>query len=411
MTSALPREPMPGDDPPLVPHMSTLADRLYQRLPEVYRTMDAANDQYAFKRYLAGLLVGAGQVDDTYERIAGDQPVGPATPEPWALSADELEVWRLSRRTRLSALGDPVQADTAWLPWIAQLVGARLDPAASEAERRDTIRYATSGWRGGTRGAIADAAKTALTGTKYALVVPHMVPAFHGGLEPGLVWDISIVTRSSETPDPGAVLDAIARKGVKPAGAVLHHGVYGATWDQVEAVYPLWSDWDGATWNELEAAGLTYRAYPGNLLPNPSFEVDTAGWATDYGANSTLGRVAGGVDGAGMLRVTATAAGTAGTLSTVAPITAPGSVALGFSIRPDVARSGQVVTEFRDGSFSTISFEVSGFPTLPADEWTRISLDYPLPVGTTQIDFYVQLFSMGAGEIFDLDAAIVRRSA
>lgn len=411
MTSALPREPMPGDDPPLVPYMSTYADRLYQRLPEVYRTMDSGNAQYAFKRYLAGMLVGAGQVEDTYVRIAGDQPIGPATPEPWGLAPDELAIWRAERRNRLSALGDPMQADAAWLPWIAQLVGARLDPAASEAERRDTIRYATSGWRGGTRGAIADAAKTALTGTKYALIAPHMVPAFHGGLEPGLVWDITVVTRASETPDPGAVLAAILRKGVKPAGARLHHAVYAATWDQIEAVYPTWADWDSATWDELEAAGLTYRAYPGNLLPNPSFEVNTTGWAPDYAANSTLGRVVGGVDGAGMLRVTATAAGTAGVLSTVAPITAPGSVAVGFSIRPDVARSGQTVVEFRDAAFNTISFEVSGFPTLPADEWTRIGLDYPLPVGTTQITFYVQLFSMGAGEIFDLDAAIVRRSA
>ena len=141
MTTILPGEPTP--DNALVPHMSRLAHRLYHRLPEVYRHLDAADGTWSFKRYLAGALVVAGQVDDVVEEVLGDRPVGPDTPEPWALPDDELAVWRAARRTRPSALGDPTHAHPEWLPWLAQLLGARLDPEASEAQHRDTIRYPT----------------------------------------------------------------------------------------------------------------------------------------------------------------------------------------------------------------------------------------------------------------------------
>lgn len=253
MTTPLPHEPMPGDG--LVPHMSVLVDRLYQRLPEVHRTFDATASDWPLKRYLGGVLTTAGVVDDTIELIRGERPIGPATPEPWALPPDELEQWRENRRSRPSALGDPDQADAAWLPWLAQLVGAVLDPAASEAERRDTIRFATSGWRGGTRGAIADAARTALTGSRYALVLPHK-KRVGSVVTDGTVWDITIVTRTSETPDPGAVLGAVLRKGVKPAGAVLYHQPYEASWDAVEAAYPTWDQRDVRTWTQIEETGL-----------------------------------------------------------------------------------------------------------------------------------------------------------
>ncbi|HZA72083.1 MAG TPA: phage tail protein [Propionibacteriaceae bacterium] len=253
MTTPLTSEPLPGDGQ--VPHMSTLADRLYARLPEVYRTMDARDSTWVFKRYIAGLLAMAGQLDGTVDAIDGERPIGPATPEPWALPPDELEVWRATRRNRPSALADPEQAEASWLPWLAQLVGAVLDPAATEAEQRDTIRYATSGWRGGTRSAIADAARSALTGTRYVVIAPHTKPDA-GVLIDGTAWDITIVTRASETPDPGAVLGAVLRKGVKPAGAVLWHYPYTATWTQVTAEYPTWADRIGVTWREIKETGL-----------------------------------------------------------------------------------------------------------------------------------------------------------
>jgi hypothetical protein len=253
MTTPLSSEPMPGDGQ--VPEMSTLADRLYARLPEVYRTMDARDSTWAFKRYIAGLLAVAGQIDDTQDAIEGERPIGPATPEPWALHPDELDAWRAARRSRPSALGDPEQAEAAWLPWLAQLVGAHLDPSASEAEQRDTVRYATSGWRGGTRSAIADAARSAVTGSKFVRVLVHTKVVGSAPVA-GTPWDITIVTRTSETPDPDAVLGAVLRKGVKPAGAVLYHYPYAVSWDQRAATYPTWDDREGVSWTELEEAGL-----------------------------------------------------------------------------------------------------------------------------------------------------------
>ncbi|HET9144144.1 phage tail protein [Actinophytocola sp.] len=253
MTTPLASEPMPGDGQ--VPEMSTLADRLYQRLPEVYRTMDAADSTWPFKRYLAGLLAVAGQIDDTVDGIGGDRPIGPAQPEPWALPADQLANWRDARLSRASALADPTQAEAAWLPWLAQLVGAVLDPAASEQEKRDTIRYATSGWRGGTRQAIADAAKSALNGTQYVRVLAHTKNS-GGSLVAGTAWEITVVTRLSETPDVNAVLGAVLRKGVKPAGAVLYHYPATASWSAVTTAYNTWASRVGKTWLEIEETGL-----------------------------------------------------------------------------------------------------------------------------------------------------------
>jgi hypothetical protein len=408
MTTPLASEPVTGDGQ--VPFMTVLIDRLYSRLPEVYRTLDARNLQWAFKRYLAAAMNQAGVIDDTITRIAGDNPVGPVTPEPWALDGQELDNWRASRQTRPSALADPDQADTAWLPWLAQLVGARLDPAATELERRDTIRYATSGWRAGTRQAIADAAKTALTGTRYAKVMPHTIGLPGGGVSSGGIWDVTVMTRTSETPDPDAVLGAILRKGVKPAGVVLYVAYYGSTWDQIEAFYPTWDHLEAATWDEMEQIGVAYSPVPGNLLLNPSFETDTTHWSA--GANTTIGRVLGGIDGVAMCRVAATAAGAAllqhdGSVST--PVT-PGDYGFSLSVRPDLARVFEVVGNYYNGA-TFLSAQTLGQGILPADAWTRAGGTFTAPATCNKIVFFVRGLGMGAAEFFDTDAAYLRRNS
>lgn len=406
MTTPLTSEPMPGDGQ--VPSMTTLVDRLYQRLPEIYRRMDAADSTWTLKRYLGATLAYGGLIDDTITRIAGDRPVGPATPEPWALRGSELAQWRANRLTRPSALADPDQADVAWLPWIAQLVGSTLDPSASEQEKRDTIRYATSGWRGGTRSAIGDAARTELTGSKYARVMPHTIPV-SGSLTEGTIWDITIVTRTSETPDPGEVLNAILRKGVKPAGVVLHHAAYGASWDQIEAVFPQWAPhWESLTFDELEQAGLMYVAIPDNAVPNPSFEVNTTGWAA--GANTTIGRTLGGVDGVAMCRVTATGAGSAVLVSPDIPMT-PGSAHFSFSARPDITRTVAYTLAFYAGaSHISGSDFTKTYPASANDVWFRAgsSETVTVPATTTKMIATVTVTGMGAGELYDVDAFYAR---
>lgn len=391
----------------LVPYMSELVDRLYARFPQIYRTMDARDAQWPLKRWLGAALHYQGQLDAHVTAWNGERPIGPADPEPWGLAPDELARWRDERRSVLSTLGDPMTADAAWLPWLAQLVGAVLDPAANEAEKRDTIRYATSGWRAGTRGAIADAARSALTGSRYARVVPHTKPSEAGGLEPGTIWDITIVTRIGETPDPEAVLGAVLRTGVKPAGVRLHHAVYEATWDQIEAVFPTWLELEAATFDEQSEAGLIYRAVPGNVIPNPSVEVNTTGW-TARGAISTFGRVAGGLDGLGMGRVTTTAAGTGEVNLPTAPAS-PGTWHVSFSIRADVERYGQFFIDWLNAGAGVISSTGVVIGTLPADQWVRAAVpDAVAPAGTVNARIYPQVTDMASGEHFDIDAAFMR---
>lgn len=405
MTTPLAHEPLPGDG--LVPYMSPLVHRLYHRLPEVYRTFDAIDSTWTFKRYLAGMLDQAGAIDDIIKFIAGERPVGPATPEPWALPPDELEFWRSNRLTRPSGLADPTQAPIEWLPWLAQLVGATLDPSASEQEQRDTITYATSGWRGGTRAAIADAAKSALTGSRYARIVPHTKPDGSGGLMAGTIWDLTIVTRTSETPDPGAVLGAVLRKGAKPAGVVLWHAAYESTWDQQQAVYPTWDLRDAATWDQIAEAGLLYVATPGNLFTNPSFEVDTTGWAP-RGAISGIARITGGVDGLGMGRVTVSADGVGEVLFPIATVT-PGDHNLSVSVMPDLARVGALVVDWLTAADALVSTVSTALGTLAADVWTRPDVIVTAPATTAKARVYIQLSGMLTGEHYDLDAAFLRR--
>lgn len=407
MTTPLAHEPLPGDA--LVPFMSPLVHRLYHRLPEVYRVFDAVDSTWTFKRYLAGMLDQAGAIDDMIKFIRGERPVGPAYPEPWALPPDELEFWRSNRLTRPSGLADPVQAPAAWLPWLAQLVGAVLDPSASEQEQRDTIIYATSGWRGGTRSAIADAAKSALTGSKYARILVHTKPDGSGGVMAGTVWDLTIVTLSSETPDVNAVLGAVLRKGAKPAGVVLWHAAYESTWDQQEAAFPTWDLRDAATWDQIAEAGLVYAAPPGNLFSNPSFEVNTTGWSA-RGVISAVSRVLGGVDGVGKGRVTVSSNGTGELFFPIAAVT-PGDHDVSVSLLTNPARSANLVVDWLTSGDVLITTQTHNHGATLANQWQRVGsgITFTAPATAAKARVYLQVTGMLTSETYDLDAAFMRR--
>lgn len=253
MTTPLISEPLPDDGQ--VPYMTALVHRLYHRLPEIFRVLDAQDSCWVFKRYLGAVLNLAGQLGDLIDDIAGNNAVGPLTPAPWGLTATELATWTAERTQATSTLGNPAVAEINWLPWLGQLVGARINPASSEQEQRDTITFATSGYRGGTRQAIIDAAKSALTGSQQVTLLLHQKPS-GGVIIAGSAWDLTIITRPSETPDPSAVLAAVVRKGVKPAGVTLWHYAYEASWADLMTDFPLWSDRNAATWREQGEAGL-----------------------------------------------------------------------------------------------------------------------------------------------------------
>lgn len=407
MTTPLDSEPMPGDGQ--VPVSSTLVDRLYQRLPETYRVMDGRDSTWVFKRYLYATLSQAGLVDDMIAEIDGDRPVGPAVPEPWGLQPDELENWRAARQDHVSLLGDPQNAPSDWLPWMAQLVGAYLDPGASLAERRDTISFATSGYRAGTRQAIADAARSALIGSRFVQVLPH-TQVDVSGVIPGGPWDVTIVTRGSETPDPEEVLGAVVRKGVKPAGVQLWTHSFEASWAAVEAQFPTWLDWNNATWQQIEEAGLSYEDVPDNLVVNPSFESGTTGW-TALNA-TTLTQVTGGADSIHAGRATSTTAASHAGLrasAVIAGINDDRDYEFSISLRPHVALVGatlQVDWQTSGGvAISTTTYPITS-PT--NGQWSRVGMPHTAPTTAARALIRIDLGTVAIGEYAEVDAVLFR---
>lgn len=210
-------------------------EALYGRLPDLYRDADALLDGgptdangYPLLRFLSLLGDQAGDLADLISRIDF------YTPDDGGAAGDT------------SDLADPATADPAWLAWLAQVVGVRLGEGLSVADQRAAIAGAVSGYLKGTKQGIADAARTELTGSRYVAVIP-----FYGGD----AWRVEVRTRTTETPDPGAVLGAIESKHARPAGVELVTTTYAATWDQIEAL----GSWDAVeargSWDALEETG------------------------------------------------------------------------------------------------------------------------------------------------------------
>ncbi len=204
---------------------------------DAWPTPDAS---YPLLRYLSLLADQAGEIEELLDRFNY-----PATP-----TCD---------------LTNPLTADVAWLPWLAQLVGVSLPPTISDvAGARDAIRYASGGWQAGTKTAVANAAKSVLTGTQYCVVADHYS---------GDMWQLEVRTRGPETPSgtPDPVIAAILAKNAKPAGVALVHTTYAATWATLESAYPTWAAWEAQDWELIEDTGGAFS--PGALV------IHVRGWA------------------------------------------------------------------------------------------------------------------------------------
>lgn len=216
------------------PTVSAFTEQVYARLPQTYRDEDEPLD-FPLLRFLSLIGDQGGELEVLLDRIAYVPVDDGGTPGD------------------TSDLVDPATADDAWLRWLAQPVGVVLPPAVTGVAARDAIAGAVNGFQVGTKGAIAAAAASALTGTRYVSVYDHSIAT----VGDGGIWDVMLVTRTSETPDITAVATAVTSKNAKPAGVVLHFVAYTATWTAMETTYgPAWSARNGRTWAQLQEAGL-----------------------------------------------------------------------------------------------------------------------------------------------------------
>lgn len=196
-------------------YVSATAARVYNRLPARYRDDDALVGTFPLLRWLASLVDLAGDVEGYLNRFADP--------------------------TR-SALTDPALADAAWLSWLGQLVGIRVEnPPGDIPSARQQIAAAVWGAQPGTRAGIVAAVQQILTGTKTVTVTDHYsgdqwkiqvstltgeTPVSPVGAVPGytgFVWGTSVWGETTEWAEPDLVLFQIAQSRAKPAGFTLVH--------------------------------------------------------------------------------------------------------------------------------------------------------------------------------------------
>lgn len=214
------------------PIFTDTTERFYAALPEYVRINDEALG-WPLKSWLSGMGDELGAVDDLINRFMYVPPEDGAG-------------------YRTSDLTDPSTADAAWLPWLAQLVGIKLNTSLSVADQRTIIATSLAGAKAGTKAAIIQAAQTVLTGSKFIQLHDHSTVGNIGG---ATQWDILIVTNALETTSDPAL--AVIALGAKPAGVLLHSTTYTASWATLEASRPQWvPGWDGNTWQQIESTGL-----------------------------------------------------------------------------------------------------------------------------------------------------------
>lgn len=209
------------------PAVGPFTDTLYRRLPELYRDADDAQDEgrsnYPLLRYLS--LVGdqLTQVAELLGRFTYD-PLDDRdnTDPPWQRFGSGLFGDDTYGDNDVADLVDPALADTAWLPWLAQLVGVDVT-GMTIPEARAAIADPSSTWAHGTREAIIRRARPRLGDEAYLDVVPH-----HQG-DP---FTMALVTKSDET--------------------------YGSTtWAELAESAPTWADLEAlGSWHNLEAASI-----------------------------------------------------------------------------------------------------------------------------------------------------------
>jgi len=245
------------------PVYSVTAERMYRRLPETYRVLDAQND-WQFKKYISAIADQLNDIDVLVARLAyfsDDQWADYLlTQNPYNTyerpAGIEDPTYGWAEISRTSDLLDGRTADAAWLPYIGQLVGANVIFLPTEAARRDAVVHNYLGFRAGSTAALEAATLSVLTGTKYVRIYPHRDGLAGSTTHEGTEWDILIITKAGETPGgASSITDAITNKGAKPAGVVVHCITYSITWTSIEATFNTWTKIENAlSWDNLESS-------------------------------------------------------------------------------------------------------------------------------------------------------------
>jgi hypothetical protein len=201
------------------PVLSSFAADVYASLAPLADDVDAQN-QWALANYVQA-IGRMFQIVDDYGR---DTAAGPG--------------W--------SNLMDVNRCPPGGLPWLGQLIGVVPDSKLTVQQQRDKIK-AADGWHRGTPDAFVAAAQLYLTGSKQVILRERF----------GGPWKLSVVTRTSETPDAAKVLAEMLKQ--KPAGITLTHTVLnGQDYQQLLTVRSLYS-----------TVFTTYTTYQGVVSDTP----------------------------------------------------------------------------------------------------------------------------------------------
>lgn len=175
---------------------------------------------------------------------------------------------------------------------------------------------------------------------------------------------------------------------------------------------------EGATatdWESGRKIHLYLEPRRTNLAPNPSFEVDAAGWAAL--ANASVARTTdesyGPVASTASLRITASAAGDA---SAHTPTPLPTAAGLPYTLaayfRPGVAavdRSVQVALAWTNGG-APVSTSAGGAVVEETGDWVRARVTATAPAGTDGVQLVATVVNAANGEIHYLDAVLFEQT-
>lgn len=165
----------PGPPTPPTPDLGPLPDaatKVYDRLAP-YHAIDAANG-LTLQSIVRALVEPTAAIFDVTRSDAATPGYGKAL--------------------------DPDTTPAAWLDWLAQFNGSKLQPGDDEATKRARIKQAAGFYRG-TERAILEELQHYLTGTKRAMLVRHDGQAFR----------IIVGSVAAETTAASSVLDTAAR--------------------------------------------------------------------------------------------------------------------------------------------------------------------------------------------------------